>query len=65
MCNRKRLAWIDQATTVHLSAVETGKELGTLDAKSDHLAFSPDSKALATICRDGTVLLWEVTEVGK
>ena len=41
------------------------KELGTFKSDVTHLAFSPDGKTWASVCPDGTVLLWKVPGDGK
>jgi hypothetical protein len=61
----KLLAWVDAEDTTHLAAVATGKEVGSFKSDGGHVAFAPDGKTLASMCRDGTVLLWKVPTDGK
>ena len=51
--------------TVHLWDVQTGTLLHSLTGHTDlvdSLAYSPDGQSLASGSRDGTILLWDLTE---
>jgi len=55
-----------QGGTVRLWDVTTGEHLKSLKGHTnfhyDSIAYSPDSKTIATGHRDGTVLLWDIPE---
>jgi RNA polymerase sigma factor (sigma-70 family) len=56
----KLLAWGDREKLVHVTAVATRKEIAVFPTDGGWVAFAPDSRTLAAVCPDGTVLLWEV-----
>jgi len=56
------LAWTD-GTTIRLWSVASGKEMSRFGGRQGQfcsLAFSPDTKSLASGCEDGTIKLWNV-----
>ena len=51
--------------TIHLWDVQTGTRLHSLTGHTDlvdSLVYSPDGQSLVSGSRDGTILLWELTE---
>ena len=51
---------------IHLWDTRTGELLNTLRGHTDlvdSLMFSPDGSTIASGCRDGTILLWDLTEL--
>jgi WD40 repeat protein len=61
----KLLAWTAKDQSVHVAEVSTGKELRAYKAEGGPVAFSPNGKTLASLCPDGTVLLWEAPVPAK
>ena len=60
----RRVAFIDEGSTVHVCDAETGKEklssFRAHDAPIASLAFSPDGRRLATASWDKTAKIWDV-----
>lgn len=51
---------------IEVSELSGGKLLGTIrsiDEQLSHLCFSPDGRTLVTVCRSGTIKLWDVPKL--
>jgi len=63
-----KLLALAQSGAITLFEAETGKELGRLTGHTgdvEVLAFSPDGTRLASSGKDTTIVVWDVTGVGK
>ena len=59
------LASSSKDETILLWDLETRKPIKKLDAKAQHIQFSPDGNSLVTVDEDNVLKLWDISDSGK